>query len=69
MARLMSDIGNGRIKMSSNYPAGVNDNDPHFDLPDAGEDESEPELCGRCGIPLNSTDYEAGFCTQCKEPI
>lgn len=55
--------------MSSNYPAGVSDNDPYFDLPGAGEDKSEPELCVRCGVPLNSTDYEAGFCTQCKEPI
>ncbi len=27
--------------MSGNYPAGVNDNDPHFDLPSVGDDDCE----------------------------
>lgn len=51
--------------MSSNYQMGVSDNDPHFDLPDAGEDESQPELCVRCRVPLTSADYEGERCSQC----
>lgn len=54
--------------MSAYLPPDVNENhDDYFDLPDASEGEAE--LCVRCGVPLNSTDYEARFCTQCKEPI
>ncbi len=46
----------------NNYPAGVTDNDPHFDLPSAGEDDPDYHPCGclvgtdqgcddeRCGV-------------------
>lgn len=25
--------------------------------------------CTKCEVPLNETDLEAGYCTQCKEPV
>ena len=52
--------------MSAYLPSDVNENrDDYFDLPDAGEDEDEPELCARCGVPLTSADYEGERCSQC----
>lgn len=39
--------------MAGNYPAGVTDNDPHFDLPNAHEDEDDEtreEAMARLGV-------------------
>lgn len=53
--------------MSAYLPADVNENrDDYFDLPDAGEDESdEGDYCRRCGCLLTEADEEMGACTQC----
>lgn len=56
--------------MSSTFlQPGTSDLDDYFDLPDAGEDESEPELCVKCGVPLTSADYEGERCSQCGKEI
>lgn len=56
--------------MSAYLPPSVNENrDNYFDLPDAGEEESEPELYVRCGVPLTEADYEAEECTQCHKGL
>lgn len=64
------EIERRETAMSSNYQPGVNDDDSHFNLPDAGEDEAdERESCPNCEVPLNAEDYQAGECTNCKEPL
>lgn len=54
--------------MSGNYPAGVTDNDPHFDVPSVGDDEDEePYLipCCRCGsLTTWDTTYN-DLCYRC----
>jgi hypothetical protein len=42
----------------SNYPPGVTDDDPHFDLPSVGDDKDDddpriPIPCSMCGKPTN----------------
>lgn len=57
----------------SNYPPGVTDNDPHFDLPSVGDDESEehgPEIVVGCDCfycansnPLGHLTFTAVDCS------
>lgn len=52
---------------ATNYPAGVNDNHPHFDMPDTNEDavfcacgdEIDPDqnpLCGNCAYEAQQVE-------------
>lgn len=45
----------------SNYPMGVTDNDPHFDMPSVGDEDDEENMCGvlvdldsHCGKPITT---------------
>lgn len=54
--------------MSGNYPAGVNDNDPYFDLPDAGEDDDDETYtipCSFCGKPTTLDATYGNLCYRC----
>ncbi len=67
--------------MSGNYPAGVTDADPHFDLPSVHDNEEEFDeetMCGvlvdldsRCGKPIARIAIEpytpGHFKTECCE--
>jgi hypothetical protein len=53
--------------MAGNYPAGVTDNDPHFDLPSV-EDEGEEALaipCCRCGRRTTWDPIYNDLCYRC----
>lgn len=63
----------------SNYPAGVTDNDPHFDLPNANDDEDADDAaeavlrkCAKCGRPFNyppsDNKSDATLCAWC-DPV
>lgn len=53
----------------TNYPAGVNDSHPHFDVPsvdDDGEgDEREPIPCCFCGKPTTWDPTYQDLCFRC----
>lgn len=52
--------------MSSNYPEGVHDSDPYFDMPNAhNEDEMGRVLCDTCGVAWIHPD-EPGTCLDCR---
>lgn len=53
--------------MSGNYPAGVTDNDSHFDLPNALEDENDGPLCLGCHDDCE-IDSD-GYCAECRQEI
>jgi hypothetical protein len=48
----------------NNYPEGVTDNDPHFDLPSVGETEAGEETEDRCNFCGRTP--EEGACFYCK---
>lgn len=51
-----------------NYPAGVTDADPHFDLPSVGDDEDdEPHYisCSRCGRETTFDPTYGDLCYRC----
>jgi hypothetical protein len=52
--------------MSGNYPAGVTDNDPYFDMPNAHEDdEDDGPLCLGCHDDCE-VDSD-GYCDECSD--
>jgi hypothetical protein len=66
-------------KKMSNYPAGVTDDDPHFDLPNANDDEDADDAaeavlrrCAKCGRPFNyppsDNKSDATLCAWC-DPV
>lgn len=53
----------------SNYPPGVTDNDPHFDLPSVGDsegdDERTPIPCSKCGEMTTWDPTYQDLCYRC----
>jgi hypothetical protein len=54
--------------MMSNYPAGVTDNDPHFNLPSVGDDKED--TCYLCGFAASfNIDCQVQECDRCERPV
>lgn len=65
--------------MSGNYPEGVTDADPYFDMPGVGDDEDDDERttnedgepryrrvsCSRCGLPTTFDPTYGDLCYRC----
>ena len=57
-----------------NYPAGVTNNDPHFDLPNAheGEPDWDDDTCCFCGKKayMNRVEgFQVSPCQECEKPV
>lgn len=57
--------------MSGNYPAGVSDNDPHFNLPGGDAPDSEYEYQSRKARKVKrEPDHEPDCkCSECFQPF